>query len=159
MARLMTPRVRLGATRASHRERPGATAARPRSLPTTTESFETNPPRWSSGLMWIADNRLGLSARVGSGERRRRRQLRRVAAQGSAGKRVVRLHDLLHELVSDDVSLVEPDEGNPLDPSDDLDRFHQPGRPARRQIDLSDVAGDDRFGAEAEPSQKHLHLL
>ena len=28
-----------------------------------------------------------------------------------------------------------------------------------RKIDLSDVAGDDRLGAEADARQEHLHLL
>src|SRR5678815_4241658 len=72
---------------------------------------------------------------------------------------VVGLHDLLHELVPNDVFLVEVDEADPLDVLDDLQRFHEPRLPWMWQVDLCDVTSDDRLGTESETGQEHLHLL
>ncbi|MCY1296185.1 hypothetical protein D9M70_455600 [compost metagenome] len=38
-------------------------------------------------------------------------------------------------------------------------RLHQAALLALGQVDLRDVAGDHRLGAEADPGQEHLHLL
>ena len=42
---------------------------------------------------------------------------------------------------------------------DDLQRLDQARRFGLRQIDLRDVAGDDRLRSEPEARQEHLHLL
>src|SRR4029079_16792627 len=64
--------------------------------------------------------------------------------------RLVGLDDQLHQLVADDVAVVEVDERDALDRADDFHRLDQAGSAAGRQIDLRDVAGDHRLGAEAE---------
>src|SRR5438128_1781266 len=56
---------------------------------------------------------------------------------------IVCLHDLLHQLVTNDVLFVEVDERNPLHVADHLQGFHQAGDSSCREIDLRDVAGDD----------------
>ena len=80
-------------------------------------------------------------------------------ARSPAREGFVRFDDLLHELVAHDVALVEMHERDALDVADDPHRLDQAGRAAGRQIDLRDVARDDRLGAEAEARQEHLHLL
>src|SRR5688572_32067620 len=69
---------------------------------------------------------------------------------GSTAVGVVRLDDLLHQLVPDDVLLVEEDELDPLDVLDHLHRFDEARGAARRQVDLGDVAGDHRLRTEPE---------
>ena len=73
--------------------------------------------------------------------------------------RLVRLHDLLHELVTDDVAVVEVHKRNAFDVVHDVHRLDQARRLADREIDLRHVAGDDGLRAEAEARQEHLHLL
>ena len=41
----------------------------------------------------------------------------------------------------------------------DSPRLDQPALLAARQVDLRDVAGDHRLGAEADAREEHLHLL
>src|SRR5436190_20340770 len=72
---------------------------------------------------------------------------------------LVRLDDPLHELVADDVLVAELDERNAVDRGEDLAHLDQPGCLLPRQVDLRHVAGHDHLRAEAEPGQKHLHLL
>src|SRR5262249_20509117 len=72
---------------------------------------------------------------------------------------IVSLGDHLHQLMADDVALVEVDERDSLDAADDALSFHE-ARPApRRQVDLRHVAGDHGLRTEADARQKHLHLL
>ena len=71
----------------------------------------------------------------------------------------VGLDDPLHQLVAHHVALVEVHEGDALDLAEDAQRLDQAGRTAVRQVDLGDVAGDDRLAAEADARQEHLHLL
>src|SRR5687768_12428236 len=84
---------------------------------------------------------------------------RRPLLPGSTAVGVVSLHDLLHELMADDILLVEPDELDALDVADDLHGFDQARGAARGQVDLRDVAGDHRLGPEAQAREEHLHLL
>src|SRR5215475_12067677 len=72
---------------------------------------------------------------------------------------IVSLHDHLHQLMADDVALVEEDERDSFDAADDALRFHQARLATRRQVDLRHVAGDYGLGPEADARQKHLHLL
>src|SRR5204863_4694803 len=74
-------------------------------------------------------------------------------------ERVIRLHDLLHQPVPDDVALVEIHAADAFAVPRDVERLHQTRHVPIGQIDLGDVAGDDRFRPEAETRQKHLHLL
>src|SRR5215475_1380581 len=72
---------------------------------------------------------------------------------------IVSLDDLLHQLMADDVALVEEDERDSFDAADDALRFHQARLATRRQVDLRHVAGDYGLRPEADARQKHLHLL
>ena len=47
----------------------------------------------------------------------------------------------------------------PSDLLEHLQHLPQAGLDVARQIDLGDVAGDHRRGAEADPGQEHLHLF
>src|SRR5262245_10487423 len=82
---------------------------------------------------------------------------RSISGGGFAAEAVglVRLDDLLHERVPDDVALVEVDRPDALHVCHDLERLDEAGHPARRQVDLRDVAGDDGLRAEAETRQEH----
>ena len=53
----------------------------------------------------------------------------------------------------------ELEERDPLDRPEDVPDGEQSRRLLRRQVDLRHVAGDHHLRAEAEPRQKHLHLL
>src|SRR6266508_3129048 len=72
---------------------------------------------------------------------------------------IVSLDDHLHQLMADDVALVEVDERYSFDAADDALRFHQARLATRRQVDLRHVAGDYGLRPEADARQKHLHLL
>src|SRR5439155_24950588 len=65
--------------------------------------------------------------------------------------------DALHQGMSDDVSLGDLNHADPFDAPQGMLRLDQSGFLVRRQIDLSDVAGNDRFGTEAKAGQKHKH--
>src|SRR2546426_5540566 len=72
-------------------------------------------------------------------------------------KAIVRPDDARHELVADNVAIVEVDHRDALDIAEDLARKHQaalfPG-----EVDLRDVPGDHGLRAKAETSEEHLHL-
>src|SRR5262249_3647090 len=72
---------------------------------------------------------------------------------------IVSLDDHLHQLMADDVALVEEDERDSFDAADDALRFHQARLATRRQVDLRHVAGDYGLRPEADARQKHLHLF
>src|SRR4051812_24918435 len=65
-------------------------------------------------------------------------------AAGTA-ERIVGLDDLLHQLVADDVAVVEVDEADAVDVLHDPQRLDQAGGLRIRQIDLRDVAGHHRL--------------
>src|ERR1700679_2765803 len=46
-----------------------------------------------------------------------------------------------------------------VDTVQDIDRRTQTRPAGSRQVDLRNIAGDNDFGAESQPSQKHLHLF
>src|SRR5215475_1710877 len=72
---------------------------------------------------------------------------------------IVSLDDHLHQLMADDVALVEEDERDSFDAADDALRFHKARLATRRQVDLRHVAGDYGLRPEADARQKHLHLF
>src|SRR5262245_19573673 len=72
---------------------------------------------------------------------------------------IVSLDDHLHQLMADDVALVEEDERDSFDAADDALRFHKARLAARRQVDLRHVAGYYGLRPEADSRQKHLHLF
>src|SRR5262245_52277178 len=87
--------------------------------------------------------------------------IRRIAILWPAvpvGERLVRLDNLLHELVTDHVALVEINERDALDGAHDLHRLDQARDAADGQVDLRDIAGNDRLRAEPQARQEHLHL-
>src|ERR1700684_622927 len=49
--------------------------------------------------------------------------------------------------------------GHVVDDVEDIDRRTQTRPDGTRQVDLRNIAGDNDFGAESQPSQKHLHLF
>src|SRR5688500_3940942 len=108
-----SPRAVFGAMRASQRPRPPSRIGRP--WPSVTDTRRPAAP-WRTG-------------RDGG-----------VLLSGSTAVGVVRLDDLLHERVANDIFLVEANELDAFDVADDLHRLDQPGGPADRQVDLGDVA-------------------
>src|ERR671910_3670777 len=72
---------------------------------------------------------------------------------------LVRLHDVLHDLVTDDVASPEVRDLDPVDTGEDVLHDDQAGRLPRWEVDLRDVAVHDRLGAEPQARQEHLHLL
>src|SRR5919197_5721440 len=68
-------------------------------------------------------------------------------------------HDVLHDLVPDDVARPQVDELEPLDPLEDLLDHDQAGALAGREVDLRDVTVDHGARSEAEPREEHLHLF
>ena len=119
-------------------------------------------PRAAAGAIFVSHGPRPLVAAACSAAAPRREgesghatlTRRRAAAIG-----VVRLHDRLHELVTDDVALIEVDERDAVDFADHLHRLHQPRGAAKREIDLRHVTGDDRLRSEAEAGEEHLHLF
>src|SRR5262245_512224 len=95
MAILTRPRARAGAIRISQRASPGAPTRRPRPSDTSTRT----------------------ALRCASGSMR--------AAAVPVGERLVRLHNLLHEFMTEHVALVEVDERDPLDAPDHFHRLDQ----------------------------------
>src|SRR5262245_61158575 len=78
----------------------------------------------------------------------------RVSGLPAVGERLVGFDDLLHELVPDDVALVEIYEGDSLDIVHDLHRLNESGDSPRWKIDLRDVAGDHGLRAKPEAREK-----
>src|SRR5262249_2262922 len=121
----------------------------PSSMPSarrTRQASATAAPSSTSSPLRLSTSTVSTELRAPSGAR-----LLRVLAVG--------LDDALHELVADDVAMVEADEADPVDALEDLWHLDQPGRLVARQVDLRDVAGDDHLGAETEAREEHLHLL
>src|SRR6202043_2082978 len=126
------------ATLTTPRARRGASRASQRVIPGADSRlpspFATSTrslrPRWASAMMAVA-----------------------------VRERLVRPDDLLDQLVTNHVPLVEVHERDALDPADHLHRLDQARRPARRQVDLRHVSGDDGLGSEPEAREEHLHLL
>src|SRR5262252_9993849 len=63
---------------------------------------------------------------------------------------IVSLDDHLHQLMADDVALVEEDERDSLDAADDALRLDQARLATRRQVDLRHVGGDHGLRPEAD---------
>src|SRR3989454_2671286 len=85
---------------------------------------------------------------------------RRPGTGGLGGvKLFVGFDDLLDQVVTDDVALVEMNKGDAADFSADIHGLEQSGAAAAGEVNLRDVAGDHGFGIEAEAGQKHFHLL
>src|SRR5918992_4205563 len=72
---------------------------------------------------------------------------------------VVRLDDLLDDLVTNDVAATQPAERDPSDPGKDLLDHEQPRRLPPRQVDLGVVPVHDGPRSEPDPREEHLHLL
>src|SRR5688500_16518231 len=111
-----------------------------------TTATETTPRARAGAIRW--SQRPSPGARTAGGSTRstisRRRNLRRLIF-GGARRRVgvIGLDDLLHQLVPDDVLVVEVDDADAVDFADDLERLDQPRQLRVRQIDLRDIAGHD----------------
>src|SRR5262249_40841730 len=69
------------------------------------------------------------------------------------------LNDQLDKVMPDDILLVEIYDSNAFESAYHSLSLHQSRPFARWQVDLSNIAGDDRFGSEADTSKKHLHLF
>src|SRR5262245_18509501 len=124
-------------------------------IPTSeTSSTESSAPSSASP----ASRRRALRPRLVASPAARTPRTVTVTAT-SAGRALVRRDDLLHERVPHDVALREGDEANAVDATENPLRLAEARRLAGGQIDLRDVAGDDRLGAVAEPREEHLHLL
>src|SRR5664279_4217550 len=85
----------------------------------------------------------------------RRASIRALLHSRVAG---VRLDDVPHQAVTDDVGLAEIVEPDPLDSLQNALYLDQPGLLAPRQIDLRFVARDHGLRVHAESRQEHLHL-
>src|SRR3990172_3201488 len=72
---------------------------------------------------------------------------------------IVCFDDLLHKIVANHVPLIEVDEGDTANLTDDLHGLDQAGTAPGGQINLRNVSGDHGFGVESQPGQKHFHLL
>src|SRR5918996_1319299 len=128
--------------RAARRRRPGRPPRRPRPrAPPGTP--RRRPPRRPAG-------RSGCRSRRGSPAALRAGLLRMA---------LVRLDDALDEHVTDDVLVAELDELDAVDLRQDAAHVDEARRLILREVDLRDVSGDDDLRAEAEPREKHLHLL
>src|SRR5580704_14832420 len=72
---------------------------------------------------------------------------------------LVRVDDLAHQPVPDDIMAGQPREVDVLDAVEDVLDDTQPADLAGRQVYLGHVAGDHHLRAEAQPGEEHLHLL
>src|SRR5581483_6424762 len=72
---------------------------------------------------------------------------------------LVGVDDLADQPVPDDVVAGQPGKVDVLDAVQDVLHHAQPADLAGRQVDLGHVAGHHHPRAEAEPGEKHLHLL
>src|ERR1700691_1703826 len=71
---------------------------------------------------------------------------RSVSPSLACSKLFVGLDNLLHQVVANDVALVELDEGDAFDASANIQRFDQSRFSPRGQVDLRDVSGDHGLG-------------
>src|SRR4029077_12135486 len=128
--------------------------ARPRNL--SSSRTETRTLRWRLRIMGMEL----VAAILVAGAARAVRAGRAVRAAGlTGGAPVVCLDNSLDQAVTHNVAFIEIDERDALDIADHFDGFDQAGAALIRQVNLRDVAGDDRFGIEAQASEKHLHLF
>ena len=72
---------------------------------------------------------------------------------------IVGVDDFLDERVADDVGAGEMPERDAAHTGQNARGFDQAALLPAGQVDLRDIAGDHRLGAEADPGQEHLHLL
>ena len=72
---------------------------------------------------------------------------------------LIRLHDVLHDLVPDHVPPSEVDELDPLDAQEDLLHHAQAASLPGREVDLRDVAVDHGPRPEPDAREEHVHLL
>src|SRR5207253_5017019 len=70
----------------------------------------------------------------------------------------VGVDDVLHDLVAHDILGRQAHERQAGDAGEDLLQAEQ-ATALTRQVDLGDVAGDDRPRPEADAGEEHLHLL
>src|ERR1051326_4115625 len=115
-----SPRAARGATRVSHAANPGTLTGRPPPSLTTTVSSEPHAPRAS-------------------------RPARRAWLLSGSTVGFVRLDDLLHQRVPDDVLLVEVDECDAGHVADHLDGLDESRRASGGKVDLGQVARDNRL--------------
>ena len=80
------------------------------------------------------------------------------AAPLLGGSPLVGGHDVRHDPVADHVALAEVHEGEVGHPAQHRLEADQAGA-AAGHVDLGDVAGDHRLGAEPDAGEEHLHLL
>lgn len=66
------------------------------------------------------------------------------------------LNNMSHQLVSDNILSVKLHHGNSLDFPQHLDSRHQAGITLVREIDLGNVARDDKFGIAPHAREEHL---
>ena len=67
-------------------------------------------------------------------------------------------HDVLYQPVTDDVAVVECDDPDTVDPFQHLHNGHQTRIATPRQVDLRDVAGNDKPGVAPHAGQEHFDL-
>src|SRR5690348_16674699 len=75
------------------------------------------------------------------------------------GVALISVHDALHERMPHDVVGLEVRECDAAHPLQYALRLDQAILVPARQVDLRDVAGHDRFAAESDAGEKHLHLF
>src|ERR1700753_437034 len=69
------------------------------------------------------------------------------------------VHDFGDQPVADHVGTGQLGNVNVVDTVEDVARRPQTRLSGPRQVHLRNIAGDNDFGAEAQPRQEHLHLL
>ena len=72
---------------------------------------------------------------------------------------LVSSHDSLDKVMTHDIHLVEMDEADSVNTTQDFEHLNQATLLSGRQVDLRNVAGDHHFRIETDTSQNHLHLL
>src|SRR5262245_12155633 len=71
----------------------------------------------------------------------------------------VGIDDALDQRMAHDIGAFEKSECDAPDVREHSARLDEPALLAAGEIDLRDVAGDDRLGAEPDAGEEHLHLL
>src|SRR5579864_2207476 len=72
---------------------------------------------------------------------------------------VVSTDNALHQMMAHHVGFVKIHETQTLDVLQHIHRFQQSAAPGAGQIDLRNVASDDRLRIESQPRNEHFHLL
>ena len=70
---------------------------------------------------------------------------------------IVGFDNVLHQLVTNHIPLVEIDEFDALDVAQNLPHLDQAGDPFGRQIHLGNITSDDHLGMEPESREEHHH--